>query len=287
MVNGYLLLNGEKMSKSTCNFLTIRESLEQYGANATRFSLVSSFSSDTNDGNFETKHANSVVLKLHSELTTVQDFADGIVLNGTVKDETVANNTMWDKVFEHEIYENFKFAEIGYETSKYSNITFAFDALLTARTNYLKTCKDFLNKVNTSLIMKFYNVLVTIIEPVCPSWASEIVSVLKRVNCNFEVNWNQNFVSDGGAKCKYFKDVIFDTYSECLKLIAKEKKRKNDSDFTISIKVFTKIGEEEFGVIKNYDSFEDFIMTVPKAKFGIYKGFYSYLRKNVDRYGKD
>jgi leucyl-tRNA synthetase len=35
-VNGHLMLNGEKMSKSTGNFLTLRDAVEKYGADATR-----------------------------------------------------------------------------------------------------------------------------------------------------------------------------------------------------------------------------------------------------------
>jgi len=36
-VNGYILVNGEKMAKSRGNFFTLRDVVDMYGADATRF----------------------------------------------------------------------------------------------------------------------------------------------------------------------------------------------------------------------------------------------------------
>jgi leucyl-tRNA synthetase len=38
--NGHLMLNGKKMSKSTGNFLTMRDATKKYGADAMRLSLA-------------------------------------------------------------------------------------------------------------------------------------------------------------------------------------------------------------------------------------------------------
>jgi leucyl-tRNA synthetase len=38
--NGYLNLNNDKMSKSTGNFLTLRECIEKFGTDATRLALA-------------------------------------------------------------------------------------------------------------------------------------------------------------------------------------------------------------------------------------------------------
>jgi leucyl-tRNA synthetase len=35
-VNGHLMLNGQKMSKSTGNFLTLRQAIEKFGADASK-----------------------------------------------------------------------------------------------------------------------------------------------------------------------------------------------------------------------------------------------------------
>jgi leucyl-tRNA synthetase len=46
--NGHLLLNGKKMSKSTGNFLTLKEALSKFGADATRLTLADA-GDDIND----------------------------------------------------------------------------------------------------------------------------------------------------------------------------------------------------------------------------------------------
>lgn len=62
--NGHLLLDNEKMSKSTGNFLTGNEAISKFGADAVRLVLASC--GDTNqDCNFSQQLGNSVVLRLH------------------------------------------------------------------------------------------------------------------------------------------------------------------------------------------------------------------------------
>ncbi|KAH9908340.1 leucyl-tRNA synthetase [Xylariomycetidae sp. FL2044] len=62
-VNGHLMLNGEKMSKSTGNFLTLRDSVEKYGADATRIGLADA-GDGIEDANFEESVANATILRL-------------------------------------------------------------------------------------------------------------------------------------------------------------------------------------------------------------------------------
>lgn len=51
------------MSKSTGNFLTIKDCIEKYGADATRIALASAGDS-LDDANFDEKDANALILKL-------------------------------------------------------------------------------------------------------------------------------------------------------------------------------------------------------------------------------
>ncbi|KAK3887968.1 hypothetical protein Pcinc_007928 [Petrolisthes cinctipes] len=61
--NGHLLLNSEKMSKSTGNFLTLTDALDKYGADGMRLALANAGDS-IEDANFETQVADSGVLRL-------------------------------------------------------------------------------------------------------------------------------------------------------------------------------------------------------------------------------
>jgi leucyl-tRNA synthetase len=61
--NGYLLRNGEKMSKSLGNFITLRACLEKFGTDASRVALADAGDS-LDDGNFEDETANAAILKM-------------------------------------------------------------------------------------------------------------------------------------------------------------------------------------------------------------------------------
>lgn len=63
--NGHLMLNGEKMSKSTGNSLTLRDSLVKFGADATRVTLADAGDS-IEDANFEESTANAAILRLRT-----------------------------------------------------------------------------------------------------------------------------------------------------------------------------------------------------------------------------
>ena len=61
--NGYMVLNNEKMSKSTGNFLTIKDCIQKFGADATRITLADA-GDGLDDANFDTDVANAAILKL-------------------------------------------------------------------------------------------------------------------------------------------------------------------------------------------------------------------------------
>src|SRR3989337_4496067 len=65
-INGHLLLNGQKMSKSKGTFLTLETVLKKYGADATRIALAEA-GSLSDDGNFTEINAESAILKLYVE----------------------------------------------------------------------------------------------------------------------------------------------------------------------------------------------------------------------------
>lgn len=62
--NGHLLLNSKKMSKSTGNFLTLKESVQKFGADATRLALATA-GDGIEDANFDEEVANASILRLY------------------------------------------------------------------------------------------------------------------------------------------------------------------------------------------------------------------------------
>ena len=62
--NGHLMLNGDKMSKSTGNFLTLNETVNKFGADAARVAFADA-GDGVEDANFEEKVANAAILRLY------------------------------------------------------------------------------------------------------------------------------------------------------------------------------------------------------------------------------
>jgi leucyl-tRNA synthetase len=66
------MLNGKKMSKSTGNFLTMREATQKFGADAVRLTLADA-GDDITDANFEETVANAAILRLHTACTWAEE----------------------------------------------------------------------------------------------------------------------------------------------------------------------------------------------------------------------
>ena len=70
--NGHLLLNAEKMSKSTGNFKTLAQAIAEYGADPMRIALADAGDA-LDDANFEHSTANGAILRLTRELAWAEE----------------------------------------------------------------------------------------------------------------------------------------------------------------------------------------------------------------------
>lgn len=61
--DGHIMLNSKKISKSMGNFRTLRQAIEEFSADATRFSLVNA-GDGVDDANFVFETANAAILRL-------------------------------------------------------------------------------------------------------------------------------------------------------------------------------------------------------------------------------
>ena len=115
--NGFIVLNNEKMSKSTGNFLTMREAIEEFGADATRLTLADA-GDGLDDANFDTKVANANILRLYTFEKWIQEQLSFICENG---DKVKKNDEfdIWDQIFENAINESIILATKFYDEIKY------------------------------------------------------------------------------------------------------------------------------------------------------------------------
>ena len=95
-VNGHLLLNGAKMSKSKGNFLTINDACAKFGADATRIALADA-GDGVDDANFDESVANSNILRLY----TLKEWCEEIVKDESLR--TDAGDNFFDGIFENEM----------------------------------------------------------------------------------------------------------------------------------------------------------------------------------------
>ena len=94
--NGHLLLNGGKMSKSTGNFLTLKDAVDKFGADACRISLADA-GDGVEDANFEEAVANQIILRMY----TLKEWCEEVI-----KDEKLRigpADELWDQLFDNEI----------------------------------------------------------------------------------------------------------------------------------------------------------------------------------------
>lgn len=100
-VNGYINVDGEKMSKEKGNFFTVVEIVTKYGADAARFALAEA--GDTvDDANFTQDKAGESVLKL----STLEMWLKEELKNfANMREKSLnANQAFFDKAFENQIY---------------------------------------------------------------------------------------------------------------------------------------------------------------------------------------
>ena len=117
--NGYMVLNNEKMSKSTGNFLTIKDCIDKFGVDATRMTLADA-GDGLDDANFDTDVANATILKLYTfEKWIVENIKTSIGDKKVDFKECKESLDLWDKIFENAINSAIEKATVNYEEMKY------------------------------------------------------------------------------------------------------------------------------------------------------------------------
>lgn len=134
-INGHLMLNGEKMSKSTGNFLTLAGATEKFGADATRIALADA-GDEMNDANFEESVANAVILKLFELRKWCEESATG------AQRPSNSPRTFWDDIFENEMNGLVQEARKHYSATYYKlALKASFYDFTAARDFYIQSSK--------------------------------------------------------------------------------------------------------------------------------------------------
>jgi len=161
-VNGWVLVGGEKMSKHKGNFILLRQALEWWGADATRWAeILAGADASLDDANFEPAVADSAV----EELLGWLDFATKNY--GMGRDERIPVDDWFESVLEITIDEVTRHMErMEYRT-----------ALVKAYYNLQSVYKWYIRRAGTpnrELLARYIEVVTLMIAPFAPHVAEEV-----------------------------------------------------------------------------------------------------------------
>lgn len=165
--NGHVLLNGEKMSKSTGNFMTLHNAINKYSSDATRFALAES--GDTNDD------ANFTFTHIDKKGKKVSGIVDSAILNLTREENWIIDNanlnmrqdeyTYWDKLFDTQINRCISESMIALDSMKYRiAISNSFHKMSKSRDTYRTNVEIF----HKTLFDKWTNAFLIMNSIFCP-----------------------------------------------------------------------------------------------------------------------
>ncbi|PIA61472.1 hypothetical protein AQUCO_00300759v1 [Aquilegia coerulea] len=202
--NGHIMLNSEKMSKSTGNFRTLRQAIEEFSADATRFSLADA-GDGMDDANFVFETANAAILRLTKEISWMEEVlaAESSLRKGPA-------STYADEVFENEINIAVSEAEKQYKGFMFREaLKVGFYDLQAARDEYRLSCG--VGGMNRDLVLRFMDVQTRLITPICPHYAEYVwKELLKKDGFVINAGWPTAGLEDHTLKKanKYLQDLI-------------------------------------------------------------------------------
>eukprot|EP00123_Amoebidium_parasiticum_P011673 comp20847_c0_seq1/m.27562 comp20847_c0_seq1/g.27562 ORF comp20847_c0_seq1/g.27562 comp20847_c0_seq1/m.27562 type:complete len:1047 (-) comp20847_c0_seq1:394-3534(-) len=182
--NGHLLINSEKMSKSTGNFKTLDECVRDYGADATRFALADAGDS-VEDANFALTTVNAAILRLYTQLEWTKEF---LASKETMR--TGPATMFHDKVFENAINLAIAKADHAYSRMMYRDaLKTGFYDLQSARDWYREVQGASSEGLNRDLLMRFVEVQALLLAPFCPHYCEAVWALLGKPESIMRAAW--------------------------------------------------------------------------------------------------
>ncbi|KAJ5942019.1 hypothetical protein N7516_002187 [Penicillium verrucosum] len=173
--NGHLLLNGEKMSKSTGNFLTLKDAVDKFGADATRIAFADAGDS-IEDANFEESVANSNILRLH----TLKDWIEEVSKDETLR--TGPADAFADKLFNNELNSLVRETQKHYQDTNFKlALKSGLYDFTSSRDSYREASTAAGVGMHRDTILRYIELQALMLAPITPHWAEHIwLEVIKK-----------------------------------------------------------------------------------------------------------
>ncbi|KAL8335502.1 hypothetical protein RB598_009606 [Gaeumannomyces tritici] len=168
-VNGHLMMNGEKMSKSTGNFMTLDEATKKFGADALRMAIADS-GDGVNDANFDEDVADNSILRLFTTREWIEETVKNI---GDLR--TGELNSFQDALFSNELNVLVREAEKHYGDTAYKlALQSGWYNFSSAISFYREACTAEGIKLHRDVVLRYVELQALMLLPIAPHWAEYI-----------------------------------------------------------------------------------------------------------------
>lgn len=221
--NGHLLLNNEKMSKNTGNFMTLVEGIETFSADGMRLSLADAGDA-VEDANFVFNMADAAILRLYNLTDWVKEMVELRNQNGLRRDSC---NSFADRVFANEMNKNIRITAQSYEATLFKEaLKYGFFEYQALRDMYREICGGQDGAMNETLVFRFIETQALILSPICPHIGEQIWQILGKKEFIVNSRWPETADVDE-TLCKaavFMRDVIADFRARLKNSMSSKKK---------------------------------------------------------------
>uniref|UniRef100_A0AAQ4P1Q5 leucine--tRNA ligase n=1 Tax=Gasterosteus aculeatus aculeatus TaxID=481459 RepID=A0AAQ4P1Q5_GASAC len=179
--NGHLLLNSEKMSKSTGNFLTLCQAVDKFSADGMRLALADA--GDTvEDANFVETMADAGILRLYTWVEWVKEM---IANQNNLR--TGRADTFNDRVFASEMNAGILKTEQHYDKMMYKEaLKSGFFEFQAAKDKYRELAIEGMHK---DLVFQFIERQTLLLAPICPHLCEYTWGLLGKTTSLMKASW--------------------------------------------------------------------------------------------------
>nr|XP_061801544.1 leucine--tRNA ligase, cytoplasmic-like isoform X1 [Nerophis lumbriciformis] len=179
--NGHLLLNSEKMSKSTGNFLTLSQAIKKFSADGMRLALADA--GDTvEDANFVETMADAGILRLYTWLEWVKEM---IANQNNLR--TGPADTFNDRVFASEMNSGILKTEQHYERMMFKEaLKCGFFEFQAAKDKYRELAIEGMHR---ELVFQFIERQTLLLAPICPHLCEYTWTLLGKSTSVTKASW--------------------------------------------------------------------------------------------------
>ncbi|KAK6051628.1 Anticodon-binding domain protein [Cooperia oncophora] len=223
--NGHLLLNNEKMSKNTGNFMTLIDGIETFSADGMRLSLADAGDA-VEDANFVFSMADAAILRLYNLIEWVKDMVALREQNGLRKGDC---SSFADRVFANEMNKNIRICAQHYEATLFKEaLKYGFFEYQALRDMYRELCGGQDGAMNEALVFRFIETQALILSPICPHIGEHIWQILNKAGNELIVSskWPETAEVDE-TLCKaaeFMRDVMADFRARIKNSMSSKKK---------------------------------------------------------------